>query len=176
MSEDLWAMATVFGLGIIYFLAAIPTGVVMKLDPVVAAVCAWAGYTAIAAVMLFIGGPAREWMKNKFRISPHPNPEKLFWRIWQRWGMPGLGLLAPVTCGPYFAALIALALGEKPRRLMFWIAAGVVPWCLGFVVLAATGNTLLKKKSAAVLPDAPRLVTTAAAAPRQIPPDSRNQW
>ena len=33
MSETLWAMLTVFGLGIVYFLAAIPTGVALLLAP-----------------------------------------------------------------------------------------------------------------------------------------------
>ena len=145
MSGTLWAMLTVFGLGIVYFLAAIPTGVALRLDPGVAALCAWAGYTAIAAAMLVIGTPARRWLENKFNISPRPNPEKLFWRVWTRWGLPGLALLAPVTCGPYFAALIALALGEKPARLLLWIAIGVIPWCVLFAVLAAGGGRLLEE-------------------------------
>jgi Putative small multi-drug export protein len=138
-------MLTVFGLGIAYFLVAIPTGVAMRLDPVVAALCAWAGYTAIAAAILAIGTPARRWLTEKFKISPHPNPEKLLWRVWIRYGLPGLALLAPVTCGPYFAALIALALGEKPRRLLTWIALGVIPWCVLFAILAGTGNRLFEQ-------------------------------
>lgn len=145
MSETFWAMLTVFGLGIAYFLAAIPTGVAMRLHPAVAALCAWAGYTAIAAAVLVIGTPARRWLTEKFKISPHPNPEKLLWRVWMRWGLPGLSLLAPVSCGPYFAALIALALGEKPRRLLVWIALGVIPWCVLFAVLAGTGSRLLEQ-------------------------------
>ncbi len=140
----LQAMLTVFVLGVVYYIAAIPTGVlVLKLPPAVAAICAWAGYTAIAAAMLVIGEPARRWIVKKFKISAEPDPKKLFWRVWQRWGLPGLALLAPVTIGPYFAALIALALGEKPRRLMFWIAAGVVPWCILFAVLAGSGVNVL---------------------------------
>ena len=145
MSEELWAMLTVFGLGIVYFLAAIPTGVALHLNPVIAALTAWAGYTTIAAAMLVIGTPARKWLESKFKISARPNPEKLFWRVWARWGLPGLALLAPVTCGPYFAALIALALGEKPARLLLWIAAGVIPWCVLFAVLAAGGGRLLEE-------------------------------
>ena len=136
-------MLIVFGLGIAYFLAAIPAGVTLKLSPWIAALCAWAGYTAIGAAVLFVGTPARRWLNRKFSISPHPNPEKLFWRVWMRWGLPGLGLLAPVTCGPYFAALIALALGEKPRRLILWIAGGAIPWCILFAILAATGSSWL---------------------------------
>lgn len=145
MSGTLGAMATVFGLGVVYFIAAIPVGVALKLSPLVAAICAWAGYTAIAAAMLFIGEPARKWVERKFKISPHPDPKKLFWRVWGRFGMPGLGLLAPVTCGPYFAALVALALGEKPARLMLWIAGGAIPWCILFASLAAAGVNVFGK-------------------------------
>jgi hypothetical protein len=144
MSETFWAMLTVFGLGIAYFIVAIPTGVAMQLDPWVAALCAWAGYTAIGAAMLVIGTPARRWLGEKFKISPQPNPQKLFWRVWMRWGLPGLSLLAPVTCGPYVAALIALALGEKPQRLILWIALGVVPWCIVFAIVAGTGSRALE--------------------------------
>lgn len=138
------AMLAVFFLGVGYYIAAIPTGVlVLKLNPVVAAVCAWAGYTAIAAAMLVIGEPARRWMVRKFKISAEPDPQKLFWRIWQKWGLPGLALLAPVTIGPYIAALIALAVGETPRRLMLWIAAGVVPWSILFAALSASGVNIM---------------------------------
>ena len=94
---------------------------------------------------LVIGTRARRWLEEKFKISPHPNPEKLFWRVWMRWGLPGLALLAPVTCGPYFAALIALALGEKPQRLLLWIALGVIPWCVLFAVMADSGSRLLEQ-------------------------------
>jgi len=145
MHEIFWPLLTVFGLGIGYFLAAIPVGVTMHLPPAVAAIAAWAGYTFIAAAMLPLGAPARDWLIRRFRIPIQPNPEKLFWRVWARWGMPGLGILAPVTCGPYFAALIALALGEKPSRLMLWIAAGAIPWCITFAIMAATGSHLLQR-------------------------------
>jgi len=145
MSGTLGALATVFGLGVVYFIAAIPAGVALKLHPAAAAVSAWAGYTAIAAAMLVVGEPARKWLSRKFKISPTPDPKKLFWRVWGRFGMPGLGLLAPVTCGPYFAALIALALGEKPLRLMLWIAGGAIPWCILFAGLAAAGINFLGK-------------------------------
>lgn len=138
----LGSMATVFGLGVVYFIAAIPAGVALQLHPAVAAFCAWAGYTAIAAAMLAIGEPARRWMGRKFNLSPHPDPDKLFWRVWNRFGLPGLALLAPVTCGPYFAALLAIALGEKPTRLLLWIAGGALPWCILFAILAGMGVTL----------------------------------
>jgi hypothetical protein len=134
-------------LGIVYFLAAIPAAAAMGLPPFVAGFFAWAGYTAIAAAMLLIGAPARRWLVNRFGKKLEPNPEKLFWKVWHRWGVPGLGLLAPVTCGPYFAALIAITLGERPARLMFWISLGVIPWCLLFATLTLFGVSIASPRS-----------------------------
>lgn len=142
MNSTFWAILTVFGLGIGYFLAAIPAGIALKLSPAVAAASAWAGYTAIGAAMLLIGTPARQWIQRKFRLSAEPDTSKLFLRVCLRWGLPGLGLLAPVTCGPYFAALIALALGEKPLRVILWVAGGAIPWSILFAILAAAGWSL----------------------------------
>ena len=139
MNSTLWAVLTVFGLGIAYFLAAIPTGVAMHLSPLVAGISAWAGYTAIGGAMLVIGTPARNWMQRKFKLSTEPDRTKLFWRVWLRWGMPGLGLLAPVTIGPYFAALLGIALGEKPLRVILWVGGGAIPWCIIFAVISAFG-------------------------------------
>lgn len=136
------ALASTFGFGIVYFLAAVPAGVAMGLSPWRAAVAAWAGYTAIASVVPLAGAPLRAWLVRKFRINLEPNPQKLFWRVWQRWGLAGLSLIAPITCGPYFAALIGLALGERAHRLIFWIGLGGIPWAFLFALLTSWGISL----------------------------------
>lgn len=144
MSGIAGGVVTVFGLGAAYFLAAIPAGAALKVPLPLAVLSAWSGYMATAVLMVLVGTPARRWLAVKFKLSTEPRPEKMFWRVWMRWGLPGLGLLAPVTCGPYIAALLALALGEKPGRVLFWIAVGVLPWCAGFALLALTGVQLFK--------------------------------
>lgn len=140
------AALAAFGMGIVYFLAAIPTGAALGLHPFVSAVFAWAGYVAIAVAMLAIGAPARRWLVSRFGKKLEPNPDKMFWKVWHRWGMPGLGLLAPVTCGPYFAALLAITLGEKPARLILWIAAGAIPWCVVFAMLTLFGVSIVSPR------------------------------
>ncbi len=139
----LGALASTFGLGIAYFLAAVPAGVALGLSPWMAAVAAWAGYTAIAAVVPLAGTPLRAWIIRKFHLHLEPDPKKFFWRIWQRGGLAGLALIAPVTCGPYFAALLGLTLGERPLRLVGWIALGGIPWSLLFALLSVLGVSLV---------------------------------
>ena len=48
--------------------------------------------------------------------------------IFQKYGMPGLGLIAPVMPGAPQATLIGLALSARPRQILIWVTAGIVLW------------------------------------------------
>ncbi len=130
---------TALGLGFLYFVAAIPAGVAAGSPVVLAVLAAWFGYSLGGAVVLLAGTPLRSWITRKLKIDPRPDPSKLFWRVWHRFGIWGLGLIAPVTIGPQATAVIALALGEAPRRIQMAISLGVLPWALGFAVVTGFG-------------------------------------
>ncbi|MDA0293338.1 MAG: hypothetical protein O3A75_01945 [Verrucomicrobia bacterium] len=134
---------TAFGLGFVYFMASIPAATAAGANAWVAGLAAGMGYVAGGAVVLLAGAPLREWLVRKLKIPVERDPSKLVWRIWERGGLPGLCLLAPVTIGPQATAVIALAAGERPSRIMAAIALGVAPWCAGFAALTAFGFKLV---------------------------------
>ena len=128
-----------FGFGFLYFLGAIPAGVAAGTPVWMAAVSSWAGYSAGALVVLLAGAPLRAWLVRKLKIPVERDSSKLVWRIWERWGLAGLGLLAPVTIGPQAGSVLALAVGERPIKIFAAISAGVIPWCILFAVLVGYG-------------------------------------
>ena len=132
-------LITAFGLGVVYFIAAIPAAVAAGAPAWLAGLAAGMGYVAGAGVVLLAGAPLREWLVRKLRIPVERDPSKLVWRMWERGGLFGLCLIAPVTIGPQATAVIALAVGEKPRRILGAVALGVLPWCVLFAVLTALG-------------------------------------
>ena len=136
-------LITAFGLGFLYFIAAIPAGVAAGAPAWIAGLAAWLGYVAGAAVVLMAGAPLREWLVRKLKIPVERDPSKLVWRMWERGGLLGLCLIAPVTIGPQATAVVALAVGEKPRRILVAVALGVLPWCAIFAVLTALGFKLV---------------------------------
>lgn len=130
---------TAFGLGFLYFIGAIPAGVAAHAPLWAAALAAWLGYCLGGTAVLLAGTPLRAWLLAKLKLDPQPDPTRLFWRIWHRFGLWGLGLIAPVTVGPQATAAIALALGEKPGRIQLAIALGIVPWVLLLATLTGLG-------------------------------------
>jgi len=130
---------TSFGLGFVYFIGAIPAGVAAHAPLWSAALAAWLGYSLGGGVILLAGAPLRTWLLARLKVDVQPDPTKLFWRIWHRFGLWGLGLIAPVTIGPQATAAIALALGERPGRILSAIMLGVLPWVIVLAVLTSLG-------------------------------------
>lgn len=135
---------TAFGLGFLYFISAIPAGIAAHAPVWAAALAAWLGYSAGGLVVLLAGAPLRDWITRKLKIDPKPDNSKLFWKVWHRFGLWGLGLIAPITIGPQVTAILALALGESPRRIQLAIVLGVFPWVIVLGFLASLGSGLLR--------------------------------
>ena len=132
-------LLTSFGLGFCYFISAIPAGVAVHAPVWAAAMAAWLGYSFGGTVVLLAGAPLRSWVLSRLKIDPQPDAKKLFWRIWARFGLWGLGLIAPVTIGPQATAAVALVLGERPLRIQMAISLGILPWTLLFAMMTGLG-------------------------------------
>ncbi|MEO8204987.1 MAG: small multi-drug export protein [Chthoniobacterales bacterium] len=137
--QFLGALGSVFGLGIVYFVGAIPAGVAMKLPLLVAAFVAWLGYSAGSFIIILVGKPLQEWCMKKFKINTNPEKPSVIMRAWKAYGLPALGLLAPVTIGSPTGTVLGLALGVPPWRLCIAISLGVIPWVVLFASLTAFG-------------------------------------
>lgn len=142
--QFLGACATAFGLGFLYFVGAVPVAAAMGLPAWAAAIFAWAGYSAGGVVVAFAGEPLRAWIARRWKIQPNPGNPNLVMRAWNRYGLPALGLLAPVTIGPQAGALLAIALGAKRGPVVAAIAFGAIPWAIALGVLTSLGIKLVK--------------------------------
>lgn len=77
--------------------------------------------------------------------SPSPQPEappkkeKLINRIWNRYGVVGLGIMAPLITGVALGAMIGVSLGAPPRKLITWLTVGAFLWSAGITAASALG-------------------------------------
>lgn len=69
--------ATAFGLGFLYFIAAVPAGAAAGAPAWLAGLAAGLGYIAGAGVVLIAGAPLRAWLVRKLRIPVERDRSKL---------------------------------------------------------------------------------------------------
>lgn len=137
MAASTGGFTIAFTLGFFYFIGAVPAGAAAGLNPWTAALAAWLGYTASCGLVVGAGAPLRDWIAKKFRIPAQRDPGKWIWKIWSRFGLPGLALVAPVTAGPQVGPILALLAGEKPGRTFWFFSLAAAPWAAAFALAAA---------------------------------------
>jgi hypothetical protein len=60
-------------------------------------------------------------------------------RIWNKYGIPGLGVLSPLITGSPLGAAIGISFGADPRKLIIWMTIGIVFWSAILTTAAALG-------------------------------------
>ena len=132
-------LLTVFLLGAIELWAAIPAGLALKLHPLATGATAVVGALFGAVVVVLLGERVRAWLV-RLRGGKEENTRcGRIYRIWQRYGVAGLGLSAPLLTGVPLGVALGLMLGAPTDRLLFWISLGIVLWGIGLTLVGALG-------------------------------------
>jgi len=130
---------SVAAIAVVELWAAVPAGIAMGLPaPLVwaATVC---GALVGIGVIVFAGDRLRTWLIARFGHGG-ARPGGRLRRLWDRFGVIGWGLLAPLLLGAPVAAAIGVALGAARGRLVFWLGTGVVVWTTALTVVAVFGE------------------------------------
>lgn len=64
-------------------------------------------------------------------------------RIWNRYGIIGLGFLSPLLTGSPLGAAIGISFNAEPRKLLLWMGVGIVFWSAVLTTAAAYGLMLI---------------------------------
>lgn len=143
--EQVLKLLSVIGLAMIELWAAIPAGLALGLNPLLVGLGAAVGAISGTLIVVLVGGKLRRWLYRRHSGKKAEQPSGLISKIWQRYGLIGLGLLAPLLTGAPLGAALGLSLGAPAGRLMVWIILGIVLWTailtsVGILGLAGLDN------------------------------------
>lgn len=103
----------------------------------------WAATVAgnlVAVALAFLAGDRlQRWV---FRRRWFQARRKRVERVWNRYGIIGTSVQAPLLTGTPLAVLVALSLGAPAGKLMLWMVASVMVWSAVGVGLLALGFSL----------------------------------
>ncbi|MDP3063976.1 MAG: small multi-drug export protein [Chloroflexota bacterium] len=131
-------IATVFGLAAVELWGAIPAGLALGLHPMLTGAIAALGAIVGTVVVLIVGERIRTLLL-RFHSGRGGKPQGSAHRIWLRYGVTGLGLLAPLLIGAPLGTALGVALGAPRRRLLLWMSIGIVLWSAGLTLAFALG-------------------------------------
>ena len=117
----------VAAIAVVELWAAVPSGIAMGLPAPLVWAATLAGALLGVAIVVVAGDRLRAWLVDRFGHGGAREGGRLR-RLWDRYGVIGWGLLAPLLLGAPLAAAIGVALGAGRRRLVFWLGAGVAVW------------------------------------------------
>ncbi|NUN70153.1 MAG: small multi-drug export protein [Bacteroidetes bacterium] len=137
--EEAAKILMVMGLAAIELWVAIPAGFAFSLDPVTTAIAAAAGAMLGAAAVVLLGDQLRSWLMRILVTKPVDGKPSRIRQIWDRYGIIGLGLLAPLLTGAPLGIAIGLSLGAPGRRLFIWTSFGIVFWSAALTLAGTMG-------------------------------------
>lgn len=137
-------MLTVFGLGIVELWAAIPTGLALGLHPLATGIMAATGAISGALITLKLGERIRTWLAKRHSKNNKNRQHGRIYRIWSRYGVVGLGLLAPLLVGAPVGTALGVTFGVPGRNLLFWMSIGIILWSAGLTAASALGLLSIK--------------------------------
>lgn len=122
----------------------------MQLPPVVVALTVTLSYGFGVALVALAGAQLRGLIQ-RWRGKPEAAPEspaetipqnrmtQLVLQAWERFGLVGLALLAPMTVGAQAGAVIGLSFGESPTRLIIALTLGAALWSVLITAAVSLG-------------------------------------
>jgi hypothetical protein len=136
--DFLLKVLTVLGLGVVELWTAIPAGLALDLHPLLTGVVSAAGAILGVLIILVLGERMRGWLLRR-RGGGEKTQHGRIYRIWVRYGVAGLGLLAPLLTGAPLGAALGMALGAPTGRLLLWMSVGIAAWSALLTVAGALG-------------------------------------
>jgi uncharacterized membrane protein len=124
----------------------VPLGIVWGLPPLGVCIAAFSGNFLLILLLGVFFKQIDKWRENRKQMKGIKTPtkkEKRSREIWEKYGIPGLALLAPIFVGTDIAAIIALTFGSSKVRVVGWMTFSLALWTILFAVGSVYGFSLL---------------------------------
>jgi uncharacterized membrane protein len=132
-----YKILTVIGLATFEIYAAIPAGFAFKLHPLEIFSYSLLGGLIGVFVAAYLGDIIKKWV-SKYR-KPKPNKVTkepgFVLKIWDKYGVIGLGLLGTMSVGAPISIGIGVGFNVPTNKMVFWCSLGVLLRCAIFTAI-----------------------------------------
>jgi len=134
---------TVAGLATFEIYAAIPAGFAFGLSPWTIFIASVTGGLIGVFVAAFLGNNIRAlFHKNKPTKDAVEKKHPMILRLWNKYGIIGLGFLGTISVGAPISLAVGIGLNANTKKLATWCCIGVITRCIVFTLVGWYGLKL----------------------------------
>jgi membrane protein YqaA with SNARE-associated domain len=133
---------TVAGLATFEIYAAIPMGFAFGLSPWTIFFASITGGLIGVFVAAFLGDKIRAFFYKNKPVKEKKNKHPAIHRIWNKYGIIGLGFLGTLSVGAPISIAIGTGLNANLKKLLTWCCIGVITRCVLFTMVSYYGLQL----------------------------------
>jgi membrane protein YqaA with SNARE-associated domain len=127
---------TVAGLATFEIYAAIPAGFAFGLSPCAIFFASVTGGLIGVFVAAFLGDKIRSlFHKKKPTKEAAEKKHPMILRLWNKYGIIGLGFLGTVSVGAPISIAVGIGLNANIKKLVTWCCIGVITRCIAFTLV-----------------------------------------
>lgn len=115
----------------------IPLSLVKGLNPILVAIFAFLGNLSTVYLLIVFFEKYQQW-RGKRKDKPKKRSKRAV-DIWNKYGLPGLSITAPILIGSHIAVIIAIAFGANKFLTLLWITISLGLWAIAFTVVSYYG-------------------------------------
>jgi membrane protein YqaA with SNARE-associated domain len=134
---------TVAGLATFEIYAAIPMGFALGLSSWTILGATITGGLIGVFVAAFLGDRIRAFFRKDKPVKEKPGKNQLIHRIWNKYGIIGLGFLGTLSVGAPISIAVGVGLNANLKKLLTWCCIGVIARSVLFTLVGHYGVQLL---------------------------------
>lgn len=138
----MYKVLTVAALASFEIYAAIPAGFAFNLSPLTILAATILGGLAGVFVAAFLGDRIRHFFTRNKKKSEEKPKTGLAHRLWDKYGIIGLGFIGTMTVGAPASLAVGLSMGASTKKLVTWCCLGVIARCTLFTTIGHFGVQL----------------------------------
>lgn len=140
-----YKILTVAGLATFEIYAAIPAGFAFKLSPWNIFFASLVGGIVGAFTAAFLGDKIKNFIAKyrKPKTLVKENKPTLAHKIWEKYGLVGLGLVGTFSVGAPVSIAVGVGFNVSMKKLLFWCCVGILLRCAVFTTIGHLGMKLI---------------------------------
>ncbi len=132
-------LTVILVLGVLGIWKSIPVGFILNMHPALVCTMTILGASLGVCTIFFVGNKVKQRLASLIQGKSNSKKQRKINKIFTRYGVPGLGMLATLVVGPALTMILGMTVVKNGKALLIWTNIGIVVWSILLTLIGQVG-------------------------------------